>query len=91
MLDRQHQKRLTIIRETDTHTRRALAEWQEADAGYTACAFKLPGHYVTPPVKSRPSIGLITHVIQSMVMLKAFPWRSDAARAPGRELYSTFN
>ncbi len=37
------------------------------------CAFKLPGPYVTPPVTSRPSIGLITHVIQSVVTLKVLP------------------
>ncbi len=40
------------------YTHRVLAEWQKADAGSTACAFKLPGRYVT--MTSRPSIGLIT-------------------------------
>ncbi len=44
----------------------ALAEWQKADIDSTARAFKLTGRYVTPPVMSRPSIGLITHVIQSV-------------------------
>ncbi len=41
----------------------------EAAAVSTARAFKLPGLYVTPPMTSRPSIGLITHVIQSVVTL----------------------
>ncbi len=45
----------------------------EADAGSTARAFMLPGRLCHPPVKSRPSIRLITHVIQSVVTLKAFP------------------
>ncbi len=53
-------------------TLRALASFLEADAGYTTHAFKLPGRYVTPPLTSRPSIGLITHVIQSVVTL-VFP------------------
>ncbi len=66
-MDRQHQIRLTL---------RALAEWQKADIGSTECAFMLPGLYVTLPVMSCPSIGLITHVIQSVVTLKAFPKRS---------------
>ncbi len=39
----------------------------------TSRRFKLPGCYVNPPVTSRPSIGLITHVIQSVDTLKAFP------------------
>ncbi len=48
----------------------------EAAAVFTAHALKLSGLYVTPLVTSRPSIGLITHMIQSVVMLKAFPKRS---------------
>ncbi len=35
---------------------------------------------------SRPSIGLITHVIQSAVTLKAFPKHFDAARVSEGEL-----
>ncbi len=50
-----------------------LASFLEADAGSTARAFKLPGRYVTPPVTSRPSIWLITHLIQSVITLKAYP------------------
>ncbi len=65
---------------------RALASFLEADAGSTARAFMLPGLYVTPPVTSRPSIGLITYVIQSVVMLKAFPKRFDAASCSLEEL-----
>ncbi len=41
----------------------ALASFLQADAGSTARAFMLPGLYVTPPVTSLSSIGLITHVI----------------------------
>ncbi len=48
---------------------RALASFLKADAGSTTRTFMLPGLYVTLPVISRPSIGLITHVIQSVVML----------------------
>uniref|UniRef100_A0A8C1TU14 Otoferlin b n=1 Tax=Cyprinus carpio TaxID=7962 RepID=A0A8C1TU14_CYPCA len=54
----------------------------EAPAVSTARAFKLPDLYVTPPVTSHPSIGLITHVIQSMVTLKTFPKCLDAAMVP---------
>ncbi len=50
----------------------------EAAAVSIARAFKFSGLYVTPPMTSRPSIGLITHVIQSVVMLKAFPKCLDA-------------
>ncbi len=50
-----------------------LASLLEADASSTAHAFKLPGRYVTPPVTSRLSIGLITQVIQSVITLKAVP------------------
>ncbi|MCJ8747782.1 hypothetical protein PDJAM_G00157330 [Pangasius djambal] len=50
-----------------------LPHFSEAGAAPTARAFKLPGRYVTPPVTSRPFIGLFTHVIQSAVTLKAFP------------------
>ncbi len=45
----------------------------EADTGSTARAFKLPGRLRHLRVTSHPSIGLITHVIQSVVTLKAFP------------------
>ncbi len=38
---------------------RALAEWQKADAGFTARAFIPAGHYVTSPVTFRPSMGQI--------------------------------
>uniref|UniRef100_A0A8C2JM61 Otoferlin b n=1 Tax=Cyprinus carpio TaxID=7962 RepID=A0A8C2JM61_CYPCA len=54
----------------------------EAPAVSTARAFKLPDLYVTPPVTSHPSTGLITHVIQSMVTLKTFPKCLDAAMVP---------
>ncbi len=64
-----------------------LAEWQKADAGSTARAFKLPGLWRHPPVTSRPSIGQITHVVQNVVTLRAFPWRLDAARVPEGELF----
>ncbi len=57
----------------------ALASLLETDAGSTAHAFKLPGRLRHLPVTSRPSIGQITHVVQSAVMLKAFPKRFDAA------------
>ncbi len=33
---------------------RVLAEWQKADAGFTARAFIPDGHYVTSTVTSRP-------------------------------------
>ncbi len=52
---------------------RALASFLEADTSFTARASKLPGRYVSPPVTSFSSIGLITHVIQSVVSLNAFP------------------
>ncbi len=58
----------------------ALASFLEADAGSAARALKLPGHDVTPPVMPRPSIGLIAHVIQSAVTLKAFPKRFRTQR-----------
>ncbi len=54
-------------------TLRALASFLEADTGFTARASKIPGRYVSPPVTSFSSIGLITHVIQSVVSLKASP------------------
>ncbi len=55
---------------------RVLASFLEAGAGSTARAFMLPGLYVTLPMTSRPR--LITHVIQSMIMLKALPKAFDA-------------
>ncbi len=60
------------LRATLPASLRALASFLEADVGTTAHAFMLPGLYFTPPVTSHPSIGLITHVIQSMVTLEAF-------------------
>ncbi len=72
------------LRATLPASLRALASFLKVDAGSTACAFMLPGLYVTPSVTSHPSIGLITHVIQSMVMLKAFPNRSTQHLVPSR-------
>ncbi len=63
---------------------RALASFLEADAGSTTHAFMLPGLYVTPPVTSCPIIGLITHVIQSVVTLKVFPKHSTQRLIPSR-------
>ncbi len=75
----------TTPNKTDRH--RALAEWQKAYAVSTARTFMLPGLYVTPPVTFRPSIGLITHVIQSVVTQNAFPKHSTQLEFLKRNLY----
>ncbi len=45
---------------------RVLASFPEADTSCTTFAFMLPGLYVT--LTSRPSIGLITHVMVTLYL-----------------------
>ncbi len=49
------------------HPCQRFASFLEADAGCIARDFIPAGHYITPPVTSRPSFGLITHDIQSVL------------------------
>lgn len=51
-----------------TNNTQSNAEETEANAVYTECAFKLPGFFINPPVMSCHSIGLISHMLQSVVM-----------------------
>lgn len=49
---------------------------------YTWCAFQLPGLYVTLPMMSCHSIGLISHMLQRMVTQRHSHGISDAAQVP---------
>uniref|UniRef100_A0A9J8BG14 Serine/threonine-protein kinase DCLK2 n=1 Tax=Cyprinus carpio carpio TaxID=630221 RepID=A0A9J8BG14_CYPCA len=79
---------------TNTHTfsdkrrHRVLTKEAEANAVFTACALnKLPGRYVIPSVMSCHSIGLISHMVQSVVTQRRSQSVFDAARVPKGELF----
>ncbi len=58
-----------------------LAENTEAVIARSG-AFKLSGLYVTPPVTFRHSVGLITHMFQSVGTQGRSQSINDAARVP---------
>ncbi len=64
---------------------RALASFLEADAGSTVRVFMIPGLYITPPVTSCSSFGLITRYLECG-HAEGVPKASDAASHSLKEL-----